>query len=65
MQPSVAPLSHLSTHRNRLGRSGQLHTVLVRVGDRETVRTRSVRSFGQSKGESELNQFSLNFVELG
>ena len=54
----------LSAHRNRLGRSCQLHAVLVRVGDRETVRTRPVRSFGQTEIETKPNQFALYAIEF-
>ena len=54
----------LSAHRNRLGRSGQLHAVLVRVGDRETMRARPVRSLGQTEIETKPNQFALYVIEF-
>lgn len=54
----------LSAHCNRLGRSGQLHTVLVRVGDRETMRTRLFGGLSQSEDEAEPNQFALYAIEF-
>ena len=47
-----------------MGRTAELHTVLVRVSDRKAVRARLLRSFGQAEAEAEPNQFTLYPIEF-